>query len=117
MLADQENWKTISDKRDYHFLGTFSEPSEQHLYYIPDCTSLQQASASDHHCMWKDIQLSKGNMNKDRLIEIEIGDNKENVFYRSAACQGVKMCPEIGCTYVAPIREKKGCKTHTQQKK
>ena len=40
MLADQENWKTISDKRDYHFLGTFSEPSEQHLYYIPDCTSL-----------------------------------------------------------------------------
>ena len=26
------------------------------------------------------------------------------------------MCPENGCSYVAPIREKRGCKTHTQQK-
>ena len=55
-------------------------------------------------------------MNKDRLIEVEIGESKEHVFYRSAPCQGVKMCPENGCSYVAPIREKRGCKTHTQQK-
>ena len=116
LLTDQENWKKISNKRDYHFLGTFPEPSKQQLYYIPDCTLLQQASTSDHHYIWNDIQLSKGNMNKDRLIEVEIGESKEHVFYRSAPCQGVKMCPENGCSYVAPIREKRGCKTHTQQK-
>ena len=117
LLTDQENWKKISNKCDYHFLGTFPEPSKQQLYYIPDCTLLQQASTSDHHYnIWNDIQLSKGNMNKDRLIEVEIGESKEHVFYRSAPCQGVKMCPENGCSYVAPIREKRGCKTHTQQK-
>lgn len=116
MLSDKENWKTVSNKRDYHFLRTFSEPSKQQLYYIPDCSLLQQASTSNHHFIWNDIQLSKGNMNKDRLIEAEIGDNKEHVYYRCAPCQGVKMCPEKGCTYVAPIREKRGCKSHTQQK-
>ena len=26
------------------------------------------------------------------------------------------MCPEVGCNYTAPIREKRNCKTHTQQK-
>lgn len=46
-------------------------------------------------------------MNKDRLIEAEIGDNKEHVYFRCAPCQGVKICPEKGCNYIAPIREKK----------
>ena len=55
-------------------------------------------------------------MNKDRLIEVEIGDKKESVFYRSASCLGVKMCPEAGYNYLAPIREKRNCKTHTEQK-
>jgi len=53
---------------------------------------LQQASSSNHHYMWNDIQLSQGQMKKDRLIE-EIGNNKENVYYRSASCLGVKICP------------------------
>ena len=59
MLADQENWKTVSDKQDYHFLGAFPKSTKQQLYYIPDCTSLQQASPSNHF-LWNDIQLSKG---------------------------------------------------------
>lgn len=69
MLVDQENWKTVSDKRDYHFLGAFPGTTTQQLYYIPDCKSLQQASTSNHHYMWNDIQLSKGHMKKDRLIK------------------------------------------------
>ena len=116
MLSDQENWKSISNKCDYHFLGAFSQPTEQHLYYIPDCTSLHQAANPNHHYLWNDIQLSKGQGNKDRLIEVEIGATKEKVFYRSASCLGVKSCPEEGCDYVAPIREKRGCKKHTNQK-
>ena len=101
--------------QDYHFLGAFPKSTEQQLYYIPDCTSLQQASSSNHF-LWSDIQLSKGQVNKDRLIEVEIGDKKESVFYRSASCLGVKMCPEAGYNYLAPIREKRNCKTHTEQK-
>ena len=116
MLVDQEDWKTISDKHDYHFLATFPGTTKQHLYYIPDCKLLQQASSSNHHYMWNDIQLSKGQMKKDRLIEVEMGNNKENVYYRSASCLGVKMCPEQVCTYVAPIREKRSCRTHTHKK-
>ena len=46
MLSDKENWKTVSDKRDYHFLGTFPEPSKQQLYYIPECSLLPQALIS-----------------------------------------------------------------------
>ena len=116
MLADPENWKSLTDKHDYHFLGTFPKSTEQHLYYIPDCTSLQQASSSNPHFLWNDIQLSKGQVNKDRLIQVEVGDNKESVFYRSASCLGVKVCPEVSCNYLAPIREKRNCKTHTHQK-
>ena len=116
MLSDQENWKSLTDKRDYHFLGTFSESTKQHLYYIPDCMSLHQASSSNPHFLWNDVQLSKGQMNKDRLVQVEIGDSKEFVFFRSASCLGVKVCPEVGCNYTAPIREKRNCKTHTHQK-
>ena len=76
MLADQQNWKTVSDKQDYHFLGAFPKSTEQQLYYIPYYTSLQQASPSNNHFLWNDIQLSKGQVNKHRLIEVEIGDKK-----------------------------------------
>ena len=55
-------------------------------------------------------------MNKDRLIEAEIGDNKEYyVYYRCAPCLGVKVSRK-GCNYIAPTREKRGCKNHTQWK-
>ena len=116
LLVDKENWKTIADKSDYQFPGTFKTPTEQHLYYIPDWKSLKQASETNHHFLWNDIQMSKGVLNKDRLIEVEIGDEKEKVYYRSAPCLGVKTCPEFGCDYVAPIREKRNCKNHPQHK-
>lgn len=94
-LLDKENWKSVSHESDYQFLGAFSEPTEQQLYYIPDCKSFHQAAISDHHYLWNDIQLSKGQGNKDRLIEAEIGGMDEKVFYRSASCIGVKSCPVI----------------------
>ena len=32
--------------------------------------------------------------------------------YRSAPCNGVKACPENGCSYVAVIREHRPCQSH-----
>ena len=116
LLQDQENWKQVSSKQDYHFLGSFSKLTEQQLYYIPDCNQLQQSSTSNPHFLWSDMQLSKGKLNKDRLIEVEIGNKKEKVFYHSAPCLGVKVCSEPGCSHVAPIRERRACVKHPNQK-
>ena len=59
------------------------------------------------------MQLSKGQLNWDRLITVEIGNKKEEVFYRSAPCLGVKYCPEKECNHVVPIREKRVCPKHS----
>ena len=117
LLADQENWKSVTDKRDYQFLGSSKDPTaDQYLYYIPEWKSLKQAPGSDPHFLWSDIQLSKGVLNKDRMIDVSIGDKTEKLYYRSAPCLGVKTCPEVGCDYVAPIRERRSCKNHPQCK-
>ena len=43
----------------------------QQLYYIVDSSKLSQ-TCDDVHFMWKDIQLSKGQLNKKRLISAAI---------------------------------------------
>ncbi len=110
-LKDSENWKSIESKQDYHFPGTYAHPCHQHLYFIPDHTQLEQSSDNPHY-IWNDIQFSKGQLNKDRKVEVDIGRKKENVYYRTAPCIGVKTCTVSGCTYVAPIREKRPCPHH-----
>ena len=74
LLKSPENWKSIGTKRDYQFLGTFPNPSVQQLYYIPNCFELEQSSHANPHYLWTDIQLSKGHLNKDQLIEVELVD-------------------------------------------
>ena len=68
--------------------------------------------------MWSDIQLSKVQLNKDRLIEVELIDKngKTKVFYRSAPCLGVKQCPKQNCTYIAPVGERRPCSNHPKYK-
>ena len=73
---------------------------------------------TNHHFLWSDIQLSKGHLNKDRVIEVELIDKSgvaqsEKMFYRSAPFLGVKQCPHQGCTYVALMRN---CPTHPKCK-
>lgn len=58
------------------------------------------------------MQLSKGKLNKDRDIEVNIAGKSEKVFYRSASCNGVKRCSVEECTYTVPIREKQSCPIH-----
>ena len=46
------------------------------------------------------------------MIQTVIKNQNDTVFYRTAPCNGVKMCTISGCTYVAPIREKRPCPHH-----
>jgi len=47
MLGNQENWKVISDKQNYHFLGVFLEPSCNSLWYTTDVTQLPHYTPED----------------------------------------------------------------------
>ena len=88
----------------------FSSKCQQQLHYIADITKLDQ-NCDDPHFLWKDIQLSKGQLNKPRLIT-DVGGKKEEVYYQSAPCLGIKQCPQEGCKYVVPIRDKRKCPDH-----
>ena len=58
---------------------------------------------SDPHFIWNDIQLSKGKINKDRLLEMDVDGKKEHIYYQSTPCGGVKVCSEPSCNYVSAV--------------
>ena len=55
---------------------------------------------------------SSGRIYSYRLISVEIHGKTEEVYYRSAPCLGVKICPWGGCNDVVPIRDKRNCPEH-----
>ena len=111
LLGEPENWLKVESKNTYHFPGVLPKAMLQQLFYTDDSSHLQQ-SCKDPHFIWKDIQLSKGQLNRDRLITVEIGDKMKEVFYRSSPCLGVKYCPHEGCSHVVAVRDKRSCPTH-----
>ena len=111
LLLEPENWFKIENKSSYHFPGVLPKASYQQLFYIENVYDLQQCS-EDTHFIWKDIQLSKGQLNRDRLIKIEVRNASEELYYRSAPCLGVKYCPAEGCQHTVPIRDKRNCPKH-----
>jgi len=112
MMAEKENWKMLTNKSEYQYPGVYASAQRQCVYAVNDYKTLEQSAESDPHFIWNDIQLSKGKLNKDRLLEMDIGGKKESVHYRSAPCGGVKVCSEPLCNYVAAVREKRNCKLH-----
>ena len=50
-------------------------------YFTPDCTKLSQHARSKPHFLWNDIQLSKGKLNKDRQIEVDLDGEKTRLVY------------------------------------
>jgi len=113
LLLDRENWKIIQSKHDYQFPGVFEDEQMQAIYYTPDVFKLDEADLSNPHFMWDDIQLSKGKLNKDRLVTVEVASEKVNLMYRSAPCNGVKLCPVESCNFVAPMSQQRPCPLHT----
>ena len=43
---------------------------------------------------------------------MEINNKCEEMYYRSAPCQGIKYCPIAGCSHIVPIRDKRKCQKH-----
>ena len=80
----------VDTKKCYQFPGVFTKACTQQLYYIADSSKLSQ-TCDDVHFMWKDTQLSKGQLNKKRLISADIAGKRE-IYYSSAPCFGVKVC-------------------------
>ena len=111
LLSESENWFNIENKSNYQFPGVLPKPCFQQLFYTANLSSLAQ-SCEDPHFILKDIQLSKGQLNRDRLISVEIHGKTEEVYYRSVPCLGVKICPRGGCNHVVPIRDKRNCPEH-----
>ena len=60
--------------------------------------------------------MSKGKANKDYSIFVEIGGSKEELVYRCAPCNGVKICSQSDCNFVAPISHLRSCPDHPDAK-
>ena len=74
---------------------------------------MHQSSETDTNFLWMNsIQLSKGQLNKERSITVKICGKNEDVFYRSAPC--LKYCPQKDCQYTVPIRDKRICPEHNK---
>ena len=112
LLKDSATWEAIKSKEDYHFPGMLKSKKMQTMFFTPDCSQLPQYCQGRSHFIWEDIQLSKGKLNKDRLIEVTIDNDKLQLYYRSAPCNGVKQCSAPDCMYTAPLREKRPCQAH-----
>jgi len=63
LLEDSSKWQPITTKQDYHFPEVLKDVTEQYLLYTPDVYQLSQATTSNPHFMWYDIQCSKGKKN------------------------------------------------------
>ena len=100
LLRSKESWKEISDKNNYHFLGVFSEPSCNVLWYTNDVTQLSHYTLEDPDFLWNDIQFSKRSSTK-QTVDLFIGEQgKKRCLYYKAQCNGVKKCCE--CQHVVP---------------
>ena len=72
------------------------------LLYSKDVSKLPQYVASKPHFLWDDIQMSKGKLNPDRMVTLNINGIDEEVFYRMAPCNGVKVCSAPVCSHAQP---------------
>ena len=84
---------------------------EQCVLFVEDYRSMYPTCPKSLDFLWSDIQLSKGKVNNYNTT-ITIDGTETSVTYRSAPCNGVKVCPESGCHHVVPIRELRPCKKH-----
>ena len=112
LLNASASWEEIRSKDDYHFPGKMKSKTMQTMFFTPDCSKLPQYCPESPHFLWEDIQLSKGKLSKDRLVELMIDNDKVQLYYRSAPCNGVKQCSAPDCEYTVPVREKRSCPAH-----
>ena len=113
LMVSQDSWREITSKEQYQFPGVSTSGQSNILLYSKDISKLPQYVASKPHFLWEDIQLSKGKLNPDRAVTLHINGKDETVFYRTAPCNGVKVCSAPNCCHVQPLNSKKNmCTKH-----
>ena len=106
LISDKENWRLPEDQFDWQFPGSSCKGRDRFVLFIEDYQKVYASCPKNVHFLWTDIQLSKGKVNNYKT-KVQIDGKDVSVVYRSAPCNGVKVCPESGCPYVAAIREQK----------
>ena len=114
LMKCPDNWQEIVSKEQYQFPGVSIDTQSNTLLYSKDISKLPQYVASKPHFLWEDIQLSKGKLNPDRDVTINISGKDEVVFYCMAPCNGVKVCSAPDCSHFQPLNSKKTlCTKHS----
>ena len=90
LMKCHDNWREIITKEQYQFPGVSVNGQSSMLLYSKDVSKLPQYVVSKPHFLWDDIQLSKGKLNPDRMVTMNINGIDEEVFYRMAPCNEVK---------------------------
>ena len=87
-----------TDNENYQFLGTFSFPSQNMLWYVEDLTKLPHYTPSDPDFLWSDVQFSK-NSSTEQLIGVKNDRGVQKLWFHRAQCKGTKceQCDHTVC--------------------
>ena len=120
LLLSSESWFEVESTKEYQYPGVFSEQENKsepnatqtppRMGHISNIQRLPHFTGENHHLLYSENQLSKGNYN-DNLREVNINGEKQNVRIRYAACKGVLECSVAGCNFAASKAAKK-CPNH-----
>ena len=107
LMTNKENWQNITSKEQYQYPGVLTHASLNTILYSSDISQLPQYIEEKPHFLWEDVQLSKGKLNPDRCITLNVNGKDEPVFYRIAPCNGIKQCSAPDCQHVQTHNSKK----------
>ena len=113
LVSNKENWQHITSKEQHQLPGVSTRATLNTIFFSSDISQLPQYVEEKPHFLWEDIQLSKGKLNPDRCITLNVDGSDESVFYRIAPCNGIKLCSATDCQHVQTRNSKKNlCPTH-----
>ena len=120
LLLSSESWFEIKSTKEYQYPGVFSEQEDTsepnasqtlpRMGHVLNIQTLPHFTGENHHLLYSENQLSKGNYN-DNLREVSINGEKQSVCIRYAACKGVLECSVAGCNFAGSKAAKK-CPNH-----
>jgi len=107
-LKNSENWKASKTTSFciyvlIHAIRTCTSS------LISQCLSKVQTAFTISEMTYGFLRTSRTRIERSKW---RVVGKKDNVYYRTAPCIGVKTCTVSGCTYIAPIHEKRPCPHH-----
>jgi hypothetical protein len=118
LLLSSESWFEVESTKEYQYPGVFSEAEQEdadepnasqippRMGHVSNIQTLPHFTGENHHLLYNENQLSKGNYN-DNLREVSINGEKQNVRIRYAACKGVLECSVDSCNFSGSKAAKK----------